>query len=451
MSESGMEETEEKEMDRLWTSKDRSKYKKQQRRLLRERERIHLERAQQREREHEILQQHASDDETEATDATEDSTDDGLGYILPNLPIYNSDAESSGELFETEFDSESRSQTSPPLSLQPLKEENSMISPKTSPSTNNSNASLSSNPPYPTQQYNQYQGNTPIQQGQGPPYHYNRELQHQQQQYHHSQQPPHYNHPQQQYQYPQQIPGQHPYNVNNPYPEQQPPYMYPNPQAYAKMNPPPVHQTQQQYQQSWSSSHSHSTPHTLHPGYTDPAYYSHHGTHQHQQRQFQPQPVAILQGTQHVKFSNSKSTPSSMNSPTLNQVTEKDSDYGDMNVKYIGNTEIDSTITLAEAGTLINFDSIQKMFFFLTGVMLLCYCAVSPRTLELVEYNDLFRKNVQNVALIFIGPILVFLSVFDAKDNDINALVSVKGRSKKELVVSRETSQCSFSHLATLY
>jgi hypothetical protein len=440
-SESGIEGGEEKEMDRLWTSQDRSKYKKQQRRLLRDRDRINLERIQ-REREQEQLQQHVHvhvhvlDDDTEVTDATEDSTDDGLGYTLPNLPIYNSDAESTDEMFETEFDSESSlnkrfsSQSAPPLSLQPIKHENSVASPSVSPPLINPNASLSSTPPYPTQQYNQFQGNTqhtPIQQGQGPPYQYNRSLQNQQQQYHHSQQPPHYNHPQQQqqYQYPQQIPGQHPYSVNNPYPEQQPSYMYANPQAYANMNQPHLQQTQQQYPQSWSS-HSHSPPQTLPPGYAGPGYYPPHGSHQQQHRQFQPQPVAVLKGMQQTKFDHSKSTSSALTSPTLNQAQEKDSDVDGVKASYMGNTQIDSKITLAEAGTLISFDSIQKMFFFLTGVMLLCYCAVSPRTLELVEYNDLFRRNVQNVALVFIGPILIFLSVFDAKDNDINALVSVK-------------------------
>ena len=46
------------------------------------------------------------------------------------------------------------------------------------------------------------------------------------------------------------------------------------------------------------------------------------------------------------------------------------------------------------------------------------------------------------MALIFIVPILVFLSVIDAKDNDIvNALVSVKGRSEKEIIVIWQLKQ----------
>ena len=66
----------------------------------------------------------------------------------------------------------------------------------------------------------------------------------------------------------------------------------------------------------------------------------------------------------------------------------------------------------------------QKIAFVLTAVMLLCYCAVSPRTLPLVDYNRRFKTNVQIVALACIAPLITFLSVFDARENDVNALVS---------------------------
>jgi len=81
-------------------------------------------------------------------------------------------------------------------------------------------------------------------------------------------------------------------------------------------------------------------------------------------------------------------------------------------------------ITLAEAGTLITFDSMQKVAFFLMGTFILSYCAVSPRTLELSEYNQQFKKNMQTVMLTFIVPVFTFLLVLEARENDLNSLVS---------------------------
>ena len=60
--------------DRLWTSKDRSKYKKVQKRSRHISPPIYL------------------NSEDEASD-----TDDGLGYTLPNVPVYFSDGEESEE------------------------------------------------------------------------------------------------------------------------------------------------------------------------------------------------------------------------------------------------------------------------------------------------------------------------------------------------------------------
>ena len=68
----------------LWTSKDRSKYKKMQqmqRRADEERRRL----------EQHLLQQPGSSSDDEQDGLTD--TDDGLGYTLPNLPVYMSDAE----------------------------------------------------------------------------------------------------------------------------------------------------------------------------------------------------------------------------------------------------------------------------------------------------------------------------------------------------------------------
>jgi len=54
------------------------------------------------------------------------------------------------------------------------------------------------------------------------------------------------------------------------------------------------------------------------------------------------------------------------------------------------------------------------------GVALLCYSAVSPRTLPTDEYNEKFVGNIKIVSLMMIAPIFSFLLVFDPKENDIN-------------------------------
>lgn len=58
------------------------------------------------------------------------------------------------------------------------------------------------------------------------------------------------------------------------------------------------------------------------------------------------------------------------------------------------------------------------------GLTLLCYTAVSPRTLPTVEYNEKFYENVKNVSLMMVAPILNFLLVFDPKENNINNAVN---------------------------
>ena len=73
---------------------------------------------------------------------------------------------------------------------------------------------------------------------------------------------------------------------------------------------------------------------------------------------------------------------------------------------------------------MITFDSLQKGTFILLSVMLLAYCAVSPRTLPVVEYNKRFKENLGTTALVLIAPILTSIAVFDAKENDINTFIS---------------------------
>ena len=81
-------------------------------------------------------------------------------------------------------------------------------------------------------------------------------------------------------------------------------------------------------------------------------------------------------------------------------------------------------VSLAEASANISFDSIQKLVFVVVGVMLMSYCAVSPRTLPVVEYNMRFKENLQIVSLVLIAPVITSISVFDAKESDINHAIS---------------------------
>jgi hypothetical protein len=100
------------EGDKLWTSKDRMKYKKQQQRIRRAKaEQYRIERQ---------LQSPPLYPNTSDGEITEDSTDDGLGYTLPNLPVYFSDAEGTTDVAED---------TDHPLQLQHSTQQQSSLQP----------------------------------------------------------------------------------------------------------------------------------------------------------------------------------------------------------------------------------------------------------------------------------------------------------------------------------
>lgn len=81
---------------------------------------------------------------------------------------------------------------------------------------------------------------------------------------------------------------------------------------------------------------------------------------------------------------------------------------------------------IAGAKSRISFDSIQKLSFSTLGVALLSYCAVSPRSLPVPEYNRLFLQNLSVVWLAAVAPVFVLLSIFDGKHSNINTAVSVR-------------------------
>jgi hypothetical protein len=54
---------------------------------------------------------------------------------------------------------------------------------------------------------------------------------------------------------------------------------------------------------------------------------------------------------------------------------------------------------------------------------LACYASVSPRDIPQLEYNRLFYDNIRMVAMSLIAPVITFVSVMDAAENDINDCV----------------------------
>ena len=235
--------------EKLWTSKDRSKYRRQQRRLQQERE--ELIQQQQQQQQQRQSQQYSEDDESIATE----DTDDGLGYTLPNLPVYLSDAEATdSELEISNVSSSSSASNTSPQNQQPQKLATRLQQ----------------------QQDNQiiHRQNPPPQQGQGPPYQYHdASLQNTHHISHHRQQHLHQQHisPQPQYPgfsyYPPHYPlSEEPYTqtqqlkntqysdwMNSNAPFAHPPSAYPY--TYNNMMYPQQQQQQQQHGRSYTSSY----------------------------------------------------------------------------------------------------------------------------------------------------------------------------------------------------
>jgi hypothetical protein len=362
------------DVNRLWTSKDRSKYKYQQRKLQRERQK-YLEQQQQQQQQQ---QQHVTfdDDSTtaEITDGTED-TDDGLGYTLPNLPIYMSDGEST-ETDDLEFDDGGIPHQKPTV-LPP---------------------SPQSEPRFP-----------PEQQGQGPPYRYHYQNNNMQASYPNPQQQM-----QQSYQYSQG--SFHPYQY--PPPSQ---YMYSDPNSYNNINVPPQRYgmpppQQQQYGQ-W--------PQT----YPVPQY-------QHQymgmsRNTFSPQPQLH---TPEINFEKTQNlSPNSMRVLDTMDYTGQNPMKADRNGS--GNVELPQDLTYKEPiqkiGSIssrdleggVTIDSLQKLVFFMTGVLVMSYAAVSPRSLDRIHYNLQFRKNISRLLMAFLPSIGYLLAVVEREQNTLNALI----------------------------
>ena len=435
------------ESGQLWTSKDRSKYKKQ-RKLQREREMQN-----QRQRYLEQQEQHIpSDDDGHGTDMTED-TDDGLGYTLPNLPVYFSDAESTDESdHETANANEKQTIYQSPTGIQPQSSTHiNRPMDDSSTITNQNNQPTSQKIPNQSgalQQYDpNFQRRPPQQQGQSPPYHYHNMPY---QQPPPSQQGPQPHMPQGPHQYPyppyqqpsqsqqrpqQQMPQgpqqQIPQGPQQQHPYQQPNYIYNNPNQYGPMNP------QQQYMQQMQQQQQYQSWATNQPGYSMP-YPPQHYYQSHNQSPIQTQPQ--MQGAisnprpgfipqSYIPSPPQQSDNSQMRPMDQSNTFQQMNGRNDLPPTIVQTSTdlpiVSKAVTLAEAGALITFDAMQKIVFFSMGTCILSYCAVSPRTLEMAEYNAQFKKIVRRVMLTFIVPLITFfLLVLEVKENDLNSLVS---------------------------
>ncbi|CAB9513519.1 solute carrier family 26 [Seminavis robusta] len=344
------------EQQRLWTSADRSKYKRQQQRFRQ--------------------QQHHS---PPSSDDDVSDNDDGLGYTLPNLPIYLSDG-------EAESDAEEQQPT-------PL-------------------------PPPPQQQPQQQQHmawQQPPQQQQQPQY---QEAQQQQQKQQESYPP---SQPQNMQQQSDPRPQQY-------YSQQQHfaawaaamgyappmPYGMAPPNSLARPPPPSIA----------------GKPTTTTTTSASPARNNH--------MQQAPPPAQQTNPATSTTETTPKQTSSMATQPKSNGAAPKQKTTTTTMLPSPAIITPSTTVTISvqtppeqqqqqqsQIMTMsrINFDSMQKLVLMAVAATTACYGAVSPRTLPPMEYNQQFFRNMRIASLTFIAPVISFFSVCDATENDINETI----------------------------
>jgi len=475
--------------EKLWTSKDRSKYKKQ-RRLRQERERREKEQLEEQRRKWQQAGLSSSEDGDEstrkgtadgnhgaaaaaavaatvATDTDDDgfltdgttTEDDGLGYSLPNLPVYLSDSEGNSDDFELlDDEGEDRGGPPPPTAQQFQQQQEQAYVPQQQQPQLLSQSQYQYQPSSAAAGYNQLINGNHQQPLPGDPYQqaypqYNPYQYYQQQQQggQYSQPPPmNYPYPypnqynQQQYaQYAQQYAAwaeaaaaaQATSGGSNGYP---PPSLPPQSRQQSQQQGPPPYQ-----QSNYNNNVQRPYPQQQQGPYT--------------QGGFMPQPYAVAprpsagqgstgspRGTQASTSTkaNGKSKKSDDNVASSQYQSQGNGaqdvfppqqqvppavpfvPHQPMPMEMMHVTDYSQEVSLAEASANISFDSIQKLVFVMVGVMLMSYCAVSPRTLPVVEYNMRFKENLQIVSLVLIAPVIISISVFDAKESDINRAIS---------------------------
>jgi hypothetical protein len=416
---------------RLWTSADRSKYKQQQKRLR---------------------QQNPPSSDDELSDI-----DDGLGYSLPNLPVYFSDAEGESD---GEQEHQQQQQQHPP-------NQTTGVPPPPPPMSWHSQQQQQ-HYQTPPQQPPEHQGNVPLpslqQHGGGPlrppeqypnPYHllpYLHGI--------HNQQQVQQQYPNQQQQQPYPSAGQsQPMNTYQQYPQYPPPYFGPyntgmqqpqhqqphHQQQLQHQHPQHHHQQQLSHQQQLNLYAQQFAAWAAATGYAPPAPYgpaqpqsfvqplpfgggktSTSGSPIYRQKAKQPPPPnqKIQQRQQqqqeqpeapHAATTNeAMATASTITPTTLTSTTDVTAEVQPQLLQHFVPEKKTSTI---------NFDSLQKLGLMAITATVACYASVSPRDLPSFDYNRLFYKIVRIVSLTLIAPMMSFLLVMDAAENDWNDII----------------------------
>ncbi|KAL7572585.1 hypothetical protein ACA910_000401 [Epithemia clementina (nom. ined.)] len=452
-------------VERLWTSKDRAKYKRLQQQQqhrdkppsppppapLRRPQQVQPPRSTSSSSSHHhagrsfprlhnyLEEEEEDDDDTEEGEGDEDD----LGYTLPNLPVYYSDAEESDD----------DSSTAKGKTFSTTNPANYRASPLSSGfATATTTASSTSGSPLPNPYY--YHPGQPQQQQPPPPHSYA-----------HGMPPTEY----QTMPPPPPPPPPHSYGPHHPnaphsmygYPYPYPPYMTPQQHAY--------------YSQYWSQ-HHHNTP------FYNPQQYGIPQQQppppppqppQHQHPLAPPQPPFFFQArgstTASVPplvvghgISKTLSQPPQQRQSLQNQspvravsvpphesrtipsgaaaaAVELDVaslphppqghlprssyafEYTPVTIFVPPETIPDLAAVAASHG--ISFDSFLKIGLMLVTVSLACYSGVSPRTLPLSQYNLRFYENLGLLGMAVIGPTVQCLLVINPQENDLNAFI----------------------------
>ncbi|GKY91209.1 hypothetical protein MPSEU_000093600 [Mayamaea pseudoterrestris] len=388
--------------DQLWQSKDRRRYKRQQL-LLRRSLLIAQEQAATAKQTVPRPPYQSPPAHVASSDGEEsDDTDDGLSFSLPNLPVYYSDAEVDSEEQEQEPSNvavdDSRPSEPPASAYQPLP------TTQTSPTPNQYYYPHVPQPrsvDYQTPLYNAYPPQQHV-----PPAGY-------------SQQPPPPPPHEAYRQYSQQPPPQ--YHPSYPYPPGYP-YPYPpfTPHAMAQH---PAYAVPPQGQYAPWSGPNHQPPRIAEPHaqVKSPATNVPVREEASLGKQVKPpqQPVVINK----VKEASMELVPAHQQFlPAVPQAIT--TLYQQPPVMSLQMHSTEKSQSLAEASAQLSFDSIFKISILMVTVAVACYSGVSPRTLPLSEYNMRFYDNLRLVSLTAIAPLLAVLSVFDARENDVNTWAS---------------------------
>jgi len=421
----------------LWTSKDRSKYKRQQQ--LQSVKRIAL-----------------PDTENGTSSGAEDLTDDGLEYTLPSLPIYVSDGEISTEDDSQDEERDDRLQrigrtnqsinstlsntkTQEQLNLGTVSETSFHDSPapsqpshasshqstidSTSQQKHNTSPQL---PPYLPNPWNYYYPpmystiNSPPYLGPAPI-------------------PPY-----------QTIPLQTPSSSQSSWTTAYPPNYYGNPYSQPAPNYP--HYLPPQNLQPYPSNHQRHEQQFQSRYPADDVYFanSHPSNPAHHPKSLVAHSMPLKQQSIHsqtpyfipnppkysdlmVPSTSSLTNPS--NVPKVNTAVVSSLDLSSIpsspspvssSIESSLSSSLSSQGLRMQSPSTITLDSVQKILIVFGTVAVLCYCAVSPRTLDTLSYNKEFQKNLQRLGFAWVPPFLfILIGIVDRKENNINSMVGV--------------------------